>query len=471
LKPARIALPPASDVPSLARAVAAAGGRIVVVGGFVRDALRGGVPHDLDLEVFGLRPEAVEDTLASFGFSVAVGRHFPVWRRNRDGLDLAHPREGALDYHADAPSSLADAFRKAARHRDLTVDAIGFDPLADCLLDPFGGVSDLEAARLRAVDPETFVEDPIRVLRVARLAAALEAEPDPALIALCRELSLEGVAVERIANELRRILLDLRRPSRAFEALARLGRLDTVAPIARLVGVPQDPTWHPEGDVFVHTLLVLDRARVLADALGPEEAEILMLAALCHDLGKPETTTHASDGRIRSIAHEGPSARRAGDWLRALRFRERSVRAVVGLVEVHLAPSQLVRQSAGPRAYRRLARKLEPAGVSLTLLEKLARADHLGRTTPEALADRYDAGAAFLAAAEAAQVERGPRVDFVQARDLIARGVAPGPELGRLLRRCRELEDRLDVPDPEAIVARVLGERRRPPGGAGGARD
>jgi len=462
LSPGRLALPAPSDVLDLAGAFDAAGGRAVIVGGWVRDALAGRAAHDLDLEVFGLGPEAIGRVLADAGFSPPVGRQFPVWRRNRDGLDVALPRDGALDYSPSRAGSLAAAFRLAARHRDLTVDALGFEPREGRLLDPWGGEADLRARRLRAVDAETFVADPLRLLRVARLGAVLEAEPDAALEGLCQGLDLAGVAAERIGAELRRMILDPARPGEALAWLERIGRLDVLPEVERLAGVPQDPRWHPEGDVLVHTRMVLDQARrlagPLAEPVADPDGECLMLAALCHDFGKPETTTQDGD-RIRAIAHEAASARRARAFLGRLRFGERTVRAVEALVERHLAPSQLVAQGAGPRAYRRLARRLAPAGVSLVRLERLARADHLGRTTPEALAGRYDAGDRFLAEAEAAGVRDAPRADVVTPADLMARGVAPGPELGRLLRRCREIEDETGLQDAERVLARCLPRR------------
>jgi len=458
LKPGRPQLPADSPVHELARRIAAAGGRVVVVGGFVRDALRGKTSHDLDLEVFGLAEAAIEPLLEGFGFSPRVGRQFPIWRRSRDGLDLAYPRSGADAYQPERPDSLLDAFRAAAHHRDLRLNAIGWDPLSEALIDPYDGQGDLAAGRLRVVDAETFAADPLRLLRVVRLAAVLGAAPDPELRAICRALAFESVAPERVGGELRRILLDPARPARAFALLAELERLDVLPPIARLVGVPQDPVWHPEGDVFVHTLLVLDRAREIASTLDANEAEVLMLAALCHDLGKPETTS--VDGpRIRSIAHEAASARRTRAWLARMRFPERVVRNVAALVERHLAPSQLVAQGSGTRAYRRLARRLASGGATLVQLERLARADHLGRTTPEALIGRFDAGPIFLAAAESAGVGEGPRAAVVSAADLVARGIAPGPELGRLLRRCREIEDESGSSDLEEILARCLRER------------
>jgi hypothetical protein len=173
------------------------------------------------------------------------------------------------------------------------------------------------------------------------------------------------------------MLLDPARPSRAFALLAELDRLDGLAPIARLVGVPQDPVWHPEGDVFVHTLMVVDRAREIAATLDPREGEILMLSALCHDLGKPGDDDRRRRGRVRALAHEGASARRTRDWLARLRFPERLVRTVDVLVARHLAPSQLVAQGSGPRAYRRLARKLAEGSAS----PRPARAPRPGRSS------------------------------------------------------------------------------------------
>jgi tRNA nucleotidyltransferase (CCA-adding enzyme) len=235
-------------------------------------------------------------------------------------------------------------------------------------------------------------------------------------------------------------------------------QLTVFAPVAALRDVPQDPRWHPEGDVYVHTLLVLDRAAEIAATLPTEAGETLMLAALCHDLGKPETTTIESGGRIRALHHETVSARRTRDWLTHLRLPHALVRAVETLVRHHLAPAQFARQKAGPAAYRRLARRLETGGVDFDDLERLARADHLGRTTEDAKAGRFDAGRAFLEAADAAQVRAGSRADVVAAAFLMKRGIAPGPELGRLLTRCRQIQDETGWREPERILERALAD-------------
>jgi tRNA nucleotidyltransferase (CCA-adding enzyme) len=202
---------------------------------------------------------------------------------------------------------------------------------------------------------------------------------------------------------------------------------------------------------------VVDRAAEIATSLSAVDREVLLFAALCHDFGKPETTT-IEDGRIRSIGHEAKSAERTREWLDELCLPGRHARSIETLVAHHLAPAQFVGQGAGPRAYRRLARKLAAGGVTIVDLERLARADHLGRSVADVHVERFDAGEAFLVAARAAEVHEGVRPDVVAAADLIARGVDPGPLLGRLLARCREIQDETGLEDAGRLVDRALDE-------------
>jgi tRNA nucleotidyltransferase (CCA-adding enzyme) len=450
---------PAAGLPSivreLARAVEGAGGRLVVVGGWIRDQLLGRASKDLDLEVFGLAPERIDALLAGFGSSGRVGRQFPVWRLHE--VDLALPRAGVAEYDPARPDSIDEAFRQAARHRDLRVNAIGWEPLEGRWIDPWCGRADLEDRRLRAVDSATFGADPLRLLRVARFEATLEARAEEALVATCRRLDTTSLPAERVAGELRRILLEPECPSRAFRFLERCERLDIVPPIAALRGVPQDPFWHPEGDVFVHTLMVVDQAAGLDLAGEGSERERLLWAALCHDLGKPEATRIEGE-RVLARGHEAASARITRAWLEDLRLPSRLIRAVEALVRHHLAPGQLVSQSAGPNAYRRLARRLAPVGLGLVALERLARVDRLGRTTAEARTGRFEAGERFLEAARAARVEVSARPEVVRAADLMARGLVAGPALGRALDRARELQDEHGWESAEPILRQLLAE-------------
>jgi tRNA nucleotidyltransferase (CCA-adding enzyme) len=448
-------LPDDSLIRDLARRVAEQGGRLLMVGGWVRDQLADRATRDFDLEIYGLSRERISEILGPYGFTQPVGRQFPVWRNTRAGIDVALPR-GEQSSQLDArPTSLDQAFRASALHRDLTLNAMAWDPLDERLIDPMEGRADLSAKRLRAVAAETFGADPLRVLRTARLSADFAADLDDDLITICRRVDATGLPVERIAGELRRILTDPSEPSRAFECLERVGQLEIFGPIAALRDVPQDIVWHPEGDVFVHTGMVIDQAALIAKTLAPFEAEVLMLAALCHDLGKPETTT-VRDGRVRAIGHERIGAKRAHEWLTELRFSGRIVGAVRVLVEHHLAPAQFVNQNAGPRAYRRLARKLALGRQSPIDLERVARADHLGRTTTDARAGRFEAGTTFLDSAAAAFVAEGVRSDVVSSASIMRRGVPAGPELGRLLARCQEIQDETGWTEEDRILDRVM---------------
>ena len=349
------------------------------------------------------------------------------------------------------------------------------------MLDPHEGRRDLERRVLRATDPARFSEDPLRGLRAAQLAARLEMAPDDALITLCRQLDLSELSGERVFDEFKKLLLRAAKPSLGFRVLEDTGQLRFFPEIDALRGVAQDPEWHPEGDVWVHTLMVLDVAASLrggdtgagesgseraaqpaAGAASPhdgaDEDLALMLGALCHDLGKPATTERI-DGRIRSHRHdvEGVAPTRA--LLGRMRAPGALVDKVAALVEHHLAPALFIRNGATGKGYRRLARKLERAGVSIELLVKVARADHLGRTTEDAVAGRFDAGDAFLAAARACHVERAAPRDAVLGRHLIEHGMQPGPGFAPILERCREIQDETGWTDPERILDRALAHR------------
>ena len=452
---------PALDPPirEIAAAVRDAGGRAVVVGGWVRDHLLGIRSKDVDVEVFGLDVVRLESLLAGFGKVHAVGRAFGVFRVGGIDVDFSLPRRdskrgpGHRGFDV-APDPSLD-FAAAARRRDLTVNSIGLDPLTGEVLDPHAGRRDLERGVLRATDPAHFPEDPLRGLRVAQLAARLEMTPDEALVALCRKLDSSELSGERVFDEFRKLLLLAPKPSIGFKVLEDTDQLRFFPELDALRGVAQDPEWHPEGDVWTHTLMVLDVAATLRDRADEDLA--LMFGALCHDLGKP-ATTEPSGGRIRSHGHdvEGVAPTRA--LLGRMHAPGALVDRVAALVEHHLAPALFIRNGATAKGYRRLARKLERAGVSMELLVRVARADHLGRTTADALAGRFDAGDAFLAASRAHSVEHAAPRDVVLGRHLIERGRQPGPGFAPILERCRDVQDETGCTDPGRILDRVLAE-------------
>jgi tRNA nucleotidyltransferase (CCA-adding enzyme) len=327
---------------------------------------------------------------------------------------------------------------EAARRRDFTINALLFDPASGELVDPFGGRRDLEARLLRAVDARTFVEDPLRALRAVQLAARFELSVDPATAALCASMPVAELPAERVFGEIEKLLLQARRPSIGLALLHEWELLPAVAPeLVPLASTPQDPGWHPEGDVWRHTLQVVDVAAGLREELAGDRPRQLavMLGALCHDLGKA-TTTRFENGRVRSLGHEEaglPPTRALLDrWnvhtLLGYDLREQ----VFGLVAHHLKPGQLYdeRDRVGDGAIRRLARKCEPE-----LLYRVAKADCLGRRPGhfEPVAMEW-----FLDRVRQLDVAVRPPEAILRGRDLVALGVAPGPEVGRVLKAVYE---------------------------------
>jgi tRNA nucleotidyltransferase (CCA-adding enzyme) len=294
-------------VVALSRAIHDAGGRALLVGGCVRDELMGTQPKDWDLEVYELEAVRLRELLDRFGSVNAVGESFTVYKLGHD-VDVSIPRRERKSGRGHRAFVIegdpAMDFAAAARRRDFTINAILQDPLTGALIDPFQGRRDIEQRLLRAVSADTFAEDSLRVLRAAQFASRFQFEIDSDTVALCQSIDLSDLPAERIWGELEKLLLLSAVPSIGLEWLRRLGVIEKLFPeIQSLIGVPQDPEWHPEGDVFVHTKLVVDRARELIDELSYSRQVAVMLGALAHDFGKPGTT-RMMEGRWRSLGHD-----------------------------------------------------------------------------------------------------------------------------------------------------------------------
>ena len=421
----------------VARAVASAGGRALIVGGWVRDRLLGRDSKDIDLEVYGVPAASLRALLEQVGPVNTVGESFTVYKVGP--LDVALPRRESKTGRGHRGFSVSGdpdlPLEEAARRRDFTINAIAWDPLTEDYLDPCGGRDDLERRVLRAVDPATFADDSLRVLRALQFVARFELDLDAATRALCRTIALDDLPAERIWGELEKLLLGARRPSVGFALALELGVIERLFPeLAALVDCPQEPEWHPEGDVWVHTLLVMDRARERIDGLTRPAQIAIMLGAVCHDLGKPATTA-TIDGRIRSLNHEEMGVAPATAFLDRINMHtldgDDVRRHVLGLVANHLKPGmwRTARDGVGDGAFRRLARK-----VDLELLARLAKADCLGRT------GEFDCSAMdwFLERARALGVQHEAPKPLLLGRHLLGLGMTPGPRIGEVLRQVYE---------------------------------
>jgi tRNA nucleotidyltransferase (CCA-adding enzyme) len=462
----------------LARAVAEAGGRALLVGGCVRDRLMGREVKDWDVEVYGVEPPALRELLARFGRVNVVGEAFTVYKLGHD-LDVSLPRRerktgrGHRGFYIEGDPSMS--FEEAARRRDFTVNAILEDPLTGEVIDPFGGRADVGRKLLRAVSPDTFVEDSLRVLRAAQFAARFGFDVEEKTVELCRSIDLTDLPAERVWGELEKILLAAARPSVGFEWLDRLNVTPQLFPeVQALKGVPQEEEWHPEGDVFVHTLLTCDRARELVEDLDYPRRVTLMLAALCHDFGKPSTTEFV-EGRIRSRGHEeagvAPTLSLL-DRLKVFTLDGYDVRAqAVALVRDHLKPGEFYRARGEltDGAFRRLARRCE-----LELLYRVAKADTLGRNAPWVPRGRWftaDPEDWFIERARALSVEQRPPAPILLGRHLLELGLKPSPLVGEIQRAVYELQ--LDgrvrtLEEARAAAQEILKGPRGEPGAGGG---
>jgi tRNA nucleotidyltransferase (CCA-adding enzyme) len=431
----------------LAQAVRAAGGRALLVGGCVRDALMGEQPKDWDIEVYGVSPAHLRELLEREGRVDVVGEAFTVYKVGTD-LDVSLPRRerktgrGHRAFVIEGDPTMT--IEEAARRRDFTINAILEDPLTGEIIDPYEGRDDLRKKILRAVARETFPEDSLRVLRAAQFAARFEFDVEPATVELCREIDLTDLPRERIWGEMEKLLLRARHPSIGFKWLHEFGAFDQLFPeLKALVGVPQESAWHPEGPVDVHSWLVVDRAREQIDDLPYPKQVTVMLAALCHDFGKPATTEFI-EGRIRSRGHEEAGVAPTESFLDRLNIHTLDgydVRAqVIALVRDHLKPGEFYnrRDEISDGAFRRLARRCE-----LELLYRVARADSLGRNADWVPRERHftaDAQEWFIRRARELAVEERPPEMILMGRHLLEMGLAPGPQVGEITRAVYEMQ-------------------------------
>ncbi len=422
---------------SVATAARDAGGRALIVGGWTRDRLMGRESKDIDVEIFGVPESALRPMLDALGRVDCVGESFRVYKIG--GIDVSLPRRESKSGRGHrgflVTGDPAMSVAEAARRRDFTINSIAWDPLTDEYLDPFDGRADIARRLIRVVDPATFGDDSLRVLRAIQFAARFEFTLDDMTRDLCRDIPLDDLPAERIWGEIEK-LLRAPKPSIGFALMLDLGVISKLFPeMQALVGCEQEPEWHPEGDVWVHTLQVIDQARARVADLPDPEMIAVMLGAVCHDFGKPATTAFL-DGRIRSIDHEEQGVAPATALLDRLHVHTIDGydvrRQVLGMTAQHLKPGMWfkVRDEVGDGAFRRLAQKLD-----LELLARLAKADCLGRAP-----GTFDCTAMdwFLERARTIGAHVGPPKPILLGRHLLEMGVKPGPRVGEILKAVYE---------------------------------
>ena len=429
---------PPNKIIELAKIVDASGGRAMLVGGCVRDDLMGIEPKDWDVEVYGIEPTKLREILNDFGEVNAVGEAFTVYKIGQD-LDVSLPRRerkigrGHRGFVVEGDPDLS--FEEAAKRRDFTINAILQDILTGEIIDCYNGREDIKNKILRVVSRETFAEDSLRVLRAAQFAARFEFEIEAETQEICRSIDLTDLPKERIWGELEKLLLKAEKPSIGLRCFYDLGIAKQLFPeLVALVGVPQEPEWHPEGNVDIHTLMVVDEARKLIDDLEFAKQVTVMLGALCHDFGKPATTAFF-DGRWRSHAHDEAGVEPTLSFLDKLgvfTLDGYDVRSqIVQLVRYHLTPGMFYKSKPGDGAFRRLAGKVEP-----DLLYRVAKADSLGRN-PEWLPKekwfKAESQEWFIKKVRELNIERKAPPAILMGRHLIELGLNPSPQFKKII--------------------------------------
>ena len=413
------------------------GGNLLLVGGSVRDLFMGISPHELDFEARGLCLDQIKKLLSQKFRCDEVGKAFGVLRIKGFPIEIALPRTekksgiGHKGFDVEIDPDLP--FEKAVQRRDFTINAMAFDPLERVLLDPCNGSEDLRNRILRHVGP-AFMEDPLRVLRGMQFIARFDLSPTQETVDVCKSMNMENLASERIFEEWKKLILKGKNITGGLNFLKDTGWDQYFPELSALIGCKQDPKWHPEGDVWVHTLHCMD---AFARERTGEEWEDLVVGfgVLCHDLGKPLTTKIGDDGRIRSPLHEPKGEAPTRSFLSRMTNQMDLQEQVVPLVRRHLTPRTFYKDKASDGAIRRLANKVK----RIDRLVRVASADIKGRPPRE---DDFPEGPWLIKRAEELEVKHSEPKAIILGRHLIERGLSPGPEFSPILAQC--FEEQLD---------------------------
>lgn len=437
-------------VTPIAHALAAHGGQIFIVGGAVRDLLLAKEVYDIDIEVHNLSLEIVEQILSTFGAVSFIGKSFGVLKVHGLPVDFSLPRSDSQGRKPEVTVDPTMGIEEALRRRDLTMNALAIDVLSKELVDPFNGYEDILTRTLRSPDTTFFTQDPLRFFRVMHFISRFEMLPDRALNQVCATMSLIGLSLERIESEFEKLMLKSVKPSLGIRWLRVIGRLHEILPeLAATRDVPQEHDWHPEGDVFEHSMQSLDAAAALT--YDTQEQKLVGLyGALCHDLGKV-VATQFSKGRIRSHGHDEAGAPRARALLKRITRKNILIDTIPLLVKAHMQPFTFIKLNASPAAYKRLALRLAPV-TSIKELCTIARADKQGRNKLKGhplfipLPDLD----LFIKNAQAYGVWLSPELPLLQGRD-IADIVSGGPAMGKALKFAYEYQIKNTIHDKQEL--------------------
>ena len=461
----------------------------ILVGGIVRDYLMN--PNleskDIDIEMYTTKNyEDILIDLEKLGYKCdIVGKQFGVIKvkdendndfndihfTNGIGLhltskacslyvDLSLPRveKSIGNKHGDFEITTNGelSYKEAFKRRDFTFNAIGYDFIENKLIDLYNGVNDLNNKIIKHVNAKTFIEDPLRIYRAIQFAARFEFEIHPRTKVLIKDMislgMLDNIPKERIYVEFEKLLTKSKNPSIGFELMREFNILDKYFPeLNNLINVPQDPKWHPEGDVWIHTMMVIDEMAKLE--VDKDKKLLYLLSCLCHDLGKLSTTITLEDGKITSRGHEEAGIEPTISFLNRLTNNKKLIEQVCKLVELHLAPSLFFAAKSSNSAIKRLNNKLVEVELSILDLALINKADTFGRTTIEALNKEAPQYEWIVNKFNDLKLSNKKIEPLIKGIDLINLGYKPNKEFKEILNSCYDYQIDNNVEKKEDVIA------------------
>ena len=412
----------------------------ILVGGSVRDFFLNIPVKDYDIEIFGIDSlDIIQKSLEKFGSVKLVGKSFGVLtlRVNEYDFDFALPRTetkiGNTHQDFEVITNANLSFKEAAIRRDFTINAIGYDFFKQEFLDPFDGIKDLKNKIIKHINDTTFIEDSLRVYRAVQFASRFDFKIAENTKELCKQIVLNGeleyLPKERIYEEFKKLFLKSLKPSIGFELLRELGVLKYFQELEVLIDCIQEPEYHPEGDVWIHTMMSLDElARILKEENIKDEYRKLYLfyGILCHDFGKPFCTKEIN-GKITSHKHESLGIEPTISFLSKLTSEKKFIDIVCSLVKNHLTPFQLYLAESSLKSIKRLSLKVNIEDLCFVCL-----ADCLGRT----IKDKEKCPKAtswLLDKAKELNIQNKAIEPLIQGRDLIYLGFKPSEKFKIIL--------------------------------------
>ncbi|MCK4429908.1 MAG: HD domain-containing protein, partial [Candidatus Aminicenantes bacterium] len=438
-------------------------GDVYAVGGYVRDLIRGIPSEDVDILITHHPVEKIIKKIKSYGKVDLVGKSFGVikFTINRKTYDIALPRidmpkesevRGHKDFIISANPDIP--IERDLQRRDFRCNSIALRLIDNTLIDPFGSLEDIRAKIIRLTNPKAFPEDPLRVLRAARFASVLNFSIDTEIYDSSKDIDLSGLSVERVNEEIFKILLLSPLPSSGLEELFKLGVLRQLFPeLYSLTLSIQDSIFHPEKDLFGHhtvwhhTKLTVDQAKRLADRfhLNQEKKLTLLLAALYHDVGKPGTAQwEYKKGRmvITNNGHDVASekiTKKIFDRFKIFSWNGYNLRKIaLSLIRCHHRASELWqnKEIITKKAFNRLAADTDG---EIELLVYLDAADRAGRED-KPVRGLDEEGTWLLKKFDELNVSKETIKPIIMGRDLLKMGQSAGPSMGRILKKLYQLQ-------------------------------